>query len=199
MRDYIQLYTIVIRLVPCLLVGTMWIRSHFVTDMLGSSVPGRIVRMASSGGEISVEIYTNDAPCPGNETKPWSWYSFSGRQGLWHFGEPSDCPLGSQRMFGHLYSSSRLPKHVILSFGPFKDWGILTDRRWWAHYSLLVCATALWPASRLTHMLVKRRPVASFRCHICAYDLRATPSRCPECGAACKAASPVGESPAAGN
>jgi len=45
---------------------------------------------------------------------------------------------------------------------------------------------ALLPAGQLTVGLRRRRRFNAGRCLRCGYDLRATPGRCPECGAAAR-------------
>jgi hypothetical protein len=55
-----------------------------------------------------------------------------------------------------------------------------------APYWFLVILSALLPAYSVTMWYKQRRPNAlakQGRCPTCGYDLRATPARCPECGA----------------
>lgn len=53
-------------------------------------------------------------------------------------------------------------------------------------YWLLISATGLLPAIYLAttfrRRLLARRRIAAGLCPTCGYDLRATPTRCPECG-----------------
>ena len=51
------------------------------------------------------------------------------------------------------------------------------------YYWFVMPATALLPAVFVYKRLRKPRVVRAGLCPTCGYDLRATPSRCPECGA----------------
>jgi hypothetical protein len=98
------------------------------------------------------------------------------------------------------YDENSPPPHHFLGFG----WGLedAVARGGWevvVPYWFLVIAFATPPICWLVRAIRRsRRPALGF-CANCGYDLRATPHRCPECGAACKAANPAGESPVAGN
>ena len=69
--------------------------------------------------------------------------------------------------------------------------GVRVERRWGrtrgvdvevSHW-LLACATGLLPSFRAVLLFVRRRRRPDGHCRACGYDLRATPQRCPECGA----------------
>ena len=51
------------------------------------------------------------------------------------------------------------------------------------HYWLVTALFAIAPAARLIKAVRRRRRFAAGHCPTCGYDLRATPNRCPECGA----------------
>jgi hypothetical protein len=50
------------------------------------------------------------------------------------------------------------------------------------HWAILVAASVL-PAGRFVSMFRRRRARKQGTCAACGYDLRASPGRCPECGA----------------
>ena len=55
---------------------------------------------------------------------------------------------------------------------------------------LIAAASLLNPCIFVSRILRSQRNPEQLKCPDCGYDLRATPNRCPECGAASKAADP---------
>jgi hypothetical protein len=103
--------------------------------------------------------------------------------GLWWRG---DLTLACDGTLGW----SHFERHQWLGFsiteihpyaGPVLVFGVAD---WFA--GLCILATAVLPAwwlIRQRRRAVRGRRVASGQCAVCGYDLRATPERCPECGA----------------
>jgi hypothetical protein len=53
----------------------------------------------------------------------------------------------------------------------------------WLPHWFLALLFAVLPAVRVRAMIRNRRRFGAGLCPACGYDLRATPGRCPECGA----------------
>jgi hypothetical protein len=60
---------------------------------------------------------------------------------------------------------------------------MLSVRTYGAPAWLLIALTSTPPLIALRRIRCRRREANCGRCPACGYDLRATPDRCPECGA----------------
>ena len=169
----------------CVAVCVVWVRSHWLMDTLQydtspTDPPQRLWVVASDGGRLCVNV--NDYQKP-------ELLSFRGSEPeLMHgwnhkFGEVTD---GSYRW-------SLKPRRdqdqqlVVLGFqGQWTDSGPLYRNVYRSaaipFYALFLLSTVLplvWIRRRRRAAIVK----AAGLCPSCGYDLRATPDRCPECGA----------------
>jgi hypothetical protein len=83
-------------------------------------------------------------------------------------------------LFGLRYASSR----------NYYPGGTFTAREVIVPCWMALLASALLPAASVVTRKRRQRTVGV--CYVCGYDLRATPERCPECGAVAERAGPAG-------
>jgi hypothetical protein len=161
-------------------VAAVWVRSCFVCDSLsyrrGSELPPGSTatrwKWVSHGGRVhlSWEKITWARPLPPGwgERPVWSWRKdpFDGIRVGMSWGPPLPDRVGLFR------GGSPFTAHD----GSHARFAVFTTPIWPAALVL-----AILPVARLRRHLLRRRGAGL--CAACGYDLRATPDRCPECGA----------------
>jgi hypothetical protein len=157
-------------LLVCIATVVVWVRSWNVYDALFCDRSSSSIQIESLQGELLVGV------CDCVHVKPGSgWYHSSTSPRLF-----PDFRLHANTQRSHVLgvrsASSRTHGMDVFVTGTW-----LKLPLW-----LPAVAAALFPGGvaliRLSQRL--RRSRASHYCSACGYDLRATPERCPECGAA---------------
>jgi hypothetical protein len=174
----------VLSLLLCVAVCGLWVRSYRA-DEGGSLSRYRSCNVASRAGRVALWVSTRCewqyAPNrAGNQLVKETTYAISRR---WT-GDRRRCPLAlafTLALGGDSFAFAR--DEVDGSGGTVH---MAFDERFSYVYFPHWCLAAALAVPAVAHAIVARRGRAENRnvCQTCGYDLRATPERCPECGAA---------------
>jgi hypothetical protein len=186
-----KLFTLAAALSAPLFVATcvLWVRSHVCRDYAFAWLPwpgdaGRrrwLKADADSGGgqiDVSWKVWT------AGEREQLIQHNALGAADFYHRAFP-DVPREYAR------SSPPMPWNAA-GFGWYSG---PTHASVWLPYWSAALLTAAPPAAWLAGRARRRRRVRAGRCLRCGYDLRATPERCPECGAVPKKAAVISAAP----
>jgi hypothetical protein len=166
-----------VSLLLCVAMVGLWVRSHWVADGLawaswaeadGKLIQGRLAIVSSNGYLL---INKEKLLSPINAPSPWPnpGLSYSHARPGWRATGSS---FWNRLGFG-------LPAYRLQTPG-VDDWLCVVPQ--WAIAVPLIALTLPLPL-RLRRIRIRQRRARRGQCANCGYDLRATPDRCPECGA----------------
>ena len=181
MRRRLFNFTGVVSLVLCVGAVALWARSFKTMDILRLRTASRWFVVWTYRGSLAVDRWDRsewDPPAPWHET----------------------CPALEFDLAWRLYVSATRYEFAGFRIVGRSDPSILSGRTVIAPLPALALALIVMPLWRgFSFARRATRPRAGV-CRTCGYNLTGNESGvCPECGAACKAASPAGVSPAAGD
>jgi hypothetical protein len=156
-------------LVILLAAVTFAVRGVWRSEWVGHSGDAGIVVVASGGSTASFN-YWDDV-----ETAPIGWNAGSVPRGGPYW---SPLPDGVPDWLGLSLYTGRTDPSTRSRFGGNRPYVVLVLPHWMA-----ALAAAVLPAAWFRRRLRRWRQRAPGLCRACGYDLRASPGRCPECGA----------------
>jgi hypothetical protein len=165
----------------------LWFRSHLAADAFvrerATVVPFHYSRsywsLTSADGRISLQHATYDQPLK-SQMAVELYIPEARHSRAWHTGATAYEFAGAFQRAGHPthFGFGRATRKIIAASYTSRGWQIVFP--WPA-----ICALFLVPTLALWHPIRRfrqHRRKSTHRCLSCGYDLRATPTLCPECG-----------------
>lgn len=166
-----------ISLAISLLFAITWPRSYYHSDFIGYSTRNHCCGALSEQGLIRFE-FTDDQAVP----LGWKYITEPIAAPSWHKSVWDIELTHAHRLGGNWGIAWRV---AMTGDGPYRS-GNRPRRSLYVPHVLLAIAFAILPAWQLPTAIRRRRNARRAKlglCKRCGYDLRATPDRCPECGA----------------
>ena len=185
-----RLFTILsaMSLLLCLSACVLWATSYLYPGRWsGAAAGGLLVQGGSARGRAALSV-VHEWP----HTLPWQWEpvpfedtSATPRATIIVYMSPSLPGLGVKKWeqwgmrgwYGRV--TTNLDRDSVAPLMP--GWSVAAPH--WMSVAVASGFTIAWITGRLAHRRRRRRRNGAGRCTICGYDLRASPNRCPECGA----------------
>jgi hypothetical protein len=149
--------------------------SGIVTLERGTLVRTLGLRLDGNG----LTLQRNESDRSWSDDERVTWRLLGERQAVWDFcgtGKDDYVPTRELIFAGMSWKSGQW---VSCRTGEARPHFCLTSPHW-----LNASVTGGWPALALVTAVRRRLRFPAGHCQSCGYDLRATPERCPECGAA---------------
>lgn len=194
----------VVSLLLCLVTVVLWVRSYWRADRFArhvyhsyhdGSVWGSRLSLTSGRGEAYVEwerLVFDDRRIPKRVSARWEFSDFSPDDELESIVRHPETPIPVDRLIDDA-DPFWIPVESTSgwNFHGFGWSSFAYDYKRTVHQTSYAVAVPYWslaivfvlpPASRACRRWMPRR-LSRTGCRTCGYDLRATPGRCPECGA----------------
>lgn len=158
-------------LLLCVTATVLWVRSYTVASAFGYYTERRDDGMYhdyyfySAHGQLSFTAFRQDSPSTALRNR---------LLGEWNSPLQAKTRPDEWRFAGF--------SHEQVIHLPMREW-----TTWGVPYGFLVILTIAPPVAWIVHRRRHRYRANAGLCATCGYDLRATPNRCPECGATSQA------------
>jgi hypothetical protein len=166
-----------VSLLLCVATVVLWVRSYVAFDLITLQIGGRSAQVWTPRGRLNVEWASRPYFRP-----RWMTQAPVGAVSVWEFLRPEHSVQTDVSGKPHRYA------WLGFIFSPTYEQPASRDQPacWFTTLGVpcyaLLAITAVLPARRGWHALRQRSRLPGL-CPACGYDLRATPERCPECGA----------------